>query len=123
TVQRAADSVRLLLATHYPLLATFFSPMPKLGFNLLVWTAAISEKYFTHIERLKKIGYDGIEICMGHEQTQPYKDTAKFVRDLGLGITCVTIVGADANPVSPDKAVRQKAVEKLKWNIDRTVDC
>jgi D-psicose/D-tagatose/L-ribulose 3-epimerase len=60
---------------------------------------------------------------MGQEQTQPYKDTAKLVRDLGLGITCVTIVGADANPVSPDKAVRKKAVEKLKWNIDRTVDC
>ena len=97
--------------------------MPQLGFNLLVWTAAISDKYFPHIERLKKIGYDGIEICMGQTETQPYKDTAKVVRDLGLGITCVTIVGADANPVSPDKAVRAKAVDALKWNIDRTVDC
>jgi D-psicose/D-tagatose/L-ribulose 3-epimerase len=97
--------------------------MPKLGFNLLVWTAAISDKYFPHLERLKKIGYDGIEICMGQTETQPYKDTARVVRDLGLGITCVTIVGADANPVSADKAVRAKAVEVLKWNIDRTVDC
>jgi D-psicose/D-tagatose/L-ribulose 3-epimerase len=97
--------------------------MPKLGFNLLVWTAAISDKYFPHIERLKKIGYDGIEICMGQTETQPYKDTAKLVRDLGLGITCVTIVGADENPVSPSKAVRKKALAKLKWNIDRTVDC
>ena len=97
--------------------------MPQLGFNLLVWTAAISEKYFPHIERLKKIGYDGIEICMGQTETQPYKDTAKVVRDLGLGITCVTIVGVDANPVSPDKAVRARAVDVLKWNIDRTVDC
>lgn len=97
--------------------------MPQLGFNLLVWTAAISDKFFPHIERLKKIGYDGIEICMGQTETQPYKDTARLVRDLGLGITCVTIVGADANPVSPDKAVRAKAVDVLKWNIDRTVDC
>jgi D-psicose/D-tagatose/L-ribulose 3-epimerase len=97
--------------------------MPQIGFNLLVWTAAISDKFFPHIERLKKIGYDGIEICMGQTETQPYKDTAKVVRDLGLGITCVTIVGADANPVSPDKVVRAKAVEVLKWNIDRTVDC
>ena len=97
--------------------------MPQLGFNLLAWTASISEKFFPHIERLKKIGYDGIEICMGQEQTEPYKQTKKLVNDLGLGITCVTIVGADANPVSPDKAVRAKAVDKLKWNIDRTVDC
>lgn len=97
--------------------------MPQLGFNLLAWTASISEKFFPHIERLEKIGYDGIEICMGQEQTEPYKQTKKLVNDLGLGITCVTIVGADANPVSPDKAVRAKAVDKLKWNIDRTVDC
>jgi D-psicose/D-tagatose/L-ribulose 3-epimerase len=97
--------------------------MPKLGFNLLVWTASISDDYFLHIERLKKIGYDGIEICMGQEQTAPYQRVGKLVRDLGLGITCVTIVGADANPVSPDKAVRAKALDKLKWNIDRTVDC
>lgn len=97
--------------------------MPKLGFNLLVWTAAISDKFFPHIERLKKIGYDGIEICMGQTQTEPYKQTANLVRDLGLGITCVTIVGADENPISPNRSVRKKAVEKLKWNIDRTVDC
>ena len=97
--------------------------MPQLGFNLLAWTASISEKFFPHIERLKKIGYDGIEICMGQEQTEPYKQTKRLVDDLGLGITCVTIVGADANPVSPDKAVRAKAVDRLKWNIDRTVDC
>ena len=97
--------------------------MPKLGFNLLVWTASISEKFFPHIERLKKIGYDGIEICMGQTETEPYKQTAKLVRDLGLGITCVTIVGADANPVSPDQSVRAKALDALKWNIDRTADC
>jgi D-psicose/D-tagatose/L-ribulose 3-epimerase len=97
--------------------------MPKLGFNLLAWTASISEAYFPHIERLKKIGYDGIEICMGQQETAPYKDLAKVLRDLDLGITCVTIVGADANPVSTDKAVRAKAVDALKWNIDRTVDC
>ncbi|MGH8019492.1 MAG: hypothetical protein ACREIA_14655 [Opitutaceae bacterium] len=54
--------------------------MPKLGFKLLVWTAAISEKYFPHIERLKKIGYDGIEICMGHTEADPAnKPRSSFV--------------------------------------------
>src|SRR5215212_3972740 len=97
--------------------------MPKLGFNLLVWTAAISEKFFPHIERLKKIGYDGIEICMGQTETETYKQNAKLVRVLGLVITCVTILGADANPVSPDQSIRAKALDALKWNIDRTADC
>jgi D-psicose/D-tagatose/L-ribulose 3-epimerase len=97
--------------------------MPKLGFNLLNWTAAVSDEHFPHIERLKKIGYDGIEIFNGHQDPAAYKRLAKHVRDLGIGITCVTIVSGEANPVSPDAAVRAKALDLLKWNIDRTADC
>ncbi len=97
--------------------------MPKLGFNLLAWTASISDDYFPHIERLKKIGYDGIEICMGQQDPAAYKRLKKLLHDLNLGLTCVTILGAEANPISPDKAIRAKALDLLKWNIDRTVDC
>lgn len=96
--------------------------MPKLGFNLLVWTAAISDDYFPHIERLKKIGYDGIEICMGQQDPAAYKRLKKLLADLQLGVTSVTIVGADANPASPDAAVRAKGLDTIKWNIDRCVD-
>lgn len=97
--------------------------MPQLGFNLLAWTASISETYYPHIERLKRIGYDGIEICMGQQDPAEYKRLKRLLSDQGLGVTCVTLVTAEANPVSPDRAVRAKAVDVLKWNIDRTVDC
>lgn len=97
--------------------------MPKLGFNLLNWTAAVSDEHFPHIERLKKIGYDGIEIFNGHQDPAAYRRLGQHVRDLNLGITCVTIVSGDANPVSPDAAVRAKALDLIKWNIDRTADC
>jgi len=96
--------------------------MPKLGINLLVWSAAISDEHFPHIERLKKIGYDGIEICNGQQDPAAYKRLHGLLRDLGLGVTCVTVLGAEANPVSPDPAIRAKAVDALKWNIDRCVD-
>jgi D-psicose/D-tagatose/L-ribulose 3-epimerase len=97
--------------------------MPKLGFNLLAWTASISDDFFPHIERLKKIGYDGIEICNGAQDPAAYKRLKKLLGDLNLGLTCVTIVGADANPASPDAAIRAKGLDAIKWNIDRTVDC
>jgi len=96
--------------------------MPKLGFNLLVWSASISDDLFPHIERLKKIGYEGVEICNGQQDPEAYKRLHTLLGDLNLGVTAVTIVGAEANPVSPDKAVRAKAVDALKWNIDRCVD-
>ena len=96
--------------------------MPKLGFNLLAWSASISDDLYPHIERLKKIGYDGIEICNGQQDPAAYKRLNTLLRNLDLGVTCVTIVGADANPVSPDEAVRAKALDALKWNIDRTAE-
>jgi D-psicose/D-tagatose/L-ribulose 3-epimerase len=96
--------------------------MPKLGFNVLVWTASIPDALFPIVERLKQIGYDGIEICNGDQDPARYKQLNTHLRNLGLGVTCVTVVGPEANPVSPDKAVRAKALDQLKWNIDRTVD-
>jgi len=96
--------------------------MPKLGFNLLVWTAAVSDEHFPIVDRLKKIGYDGIEICNGHQDPAAYRRLGAHLRNVGMEITCVTVLGADANPVSPDAAVRAKALDGLKWNIDRTVD-
>ena len=34
----------------------------KIGFNLLLWTTNLEEKDFYLLEKLKKTGYDGVEI-------------------------------------------------------------
>ncbi|NIY13523.1 MAG: sugar phosphate isomerase/epimerase, partial [Nitrospinaceae bacterium] len=39
--------------------------MNKIGFNLLVWTPHLSDSLYPTIERLKDIGYDGIEVSLG----------------------------------------------------------
>ena len=39
--------------------------MIKVGFNVLAWTAEVSEKLFPIADRLKKIGYDGVECFIG----------------------------------------------------------
>jgi D-psicose/D-tagatose/L-ribulose 3-epimerase len=38
----------------------------------------------------------------------------------GLGCTTVTVVNADANPISPDPALRQKGLERIQWAIAMT---
>jgi D-psicose/D-tagatose/L-ribulose 3-epimerase len=40
------------------------------------------------------------------------------LKDLGLAVTAVTISTADANPISPDAAVRRAAVDRLKAAVD-----
>ncbi|MDQ8182037.1 sugar phosphate isomerase/epimerase family protein [Pelagicoccus sp. SDUM812005] len=97
--------------------------MPKLGINLLNWTASVTEEHFPIIDRLKEIGYDGIEIFTGSQDPSDYQKLGAHLRELGMGITCVTVLGEDTNPVSPNKQVRAKALDQLKWNIDRCVDC
>lgn len=97
-------------------------PKPKFGFNLLVWSATASEDLFPHVDRLAKIGYDGVEIAMGQQEAAVYRKFGAHVKNNGMETNCVTVLSPDANPVSPDAAVRAKGLEMLKWNIDRCVD-
>ena len=39
--------------------------MNKIGFNTLVWSAVVSDDLFPIIDRLKEIGYDGVECFIG----------------------------------------------------------
>jgi D-psicose/D-tagatose/L-ribulose 3-epimerase len=50
-----------------------------------------------------------------------YQATGEAIKDAGLECTAVTIVPPEANPTSPDAGVRAKAVDRLKWAIDRCV--
>lgn len=96
--------------------------MTKVGFNLLAWSAVISEELLPTVERLKEIGYDGIEIFLGVEDEEIYKKFGKEVGDLGLELNCVMVLGPDENPIDPSAKVRTKGLERIKWAIDRAND-
>lgn len=96
--------------------------MTKVGFNLLAWSAVVSEKMLPVAERLKEIGYDGIECFLGIEDKEAYRKFGREIRDLGLDMTCVMVMNPEENPISPSPAVRQKALDRIKWAIDRASD-
>ena len=96
--------------------------MNKIGFNLLPWSAGVSPSVFPLLDRLKEIGYDGIEALIGSPDEAEYKALANHAAGLGLEITGVFVLGADDNPISPDASVRQRGVDKIKWAIDRAHD-
>ena len=89
------------------------------GFNLLVWTAALSEKMNPIAERLKTIGYDGVECFVDTQDIGVYRKFGAHLNQLGLQSTCVTVVGPDENPASDSARVREQAVAHLKGAIDR----
>ena len=92
--------------------------MNKIGFNLLVWSGGLPDSFLSITERLKKIGYDGIEVFMAEQDKNAYSRLGKHLRSIGLEATCVLGVGPDENPISDSKLIRAKAVERLKQAID-----
>lgn len=90
----------------------------KIGFNLLVWSGGIPDSFREVTEKLKKLGYDGIECFMEERNTAVYRKFGAHLRDIGLEATCVLGVGPDENPVSDSAAVREKAVARLKLAVD-----
>ena len=92
----------------------------KVGMNLLVWTAFVTEEHFPILEKIKKTGYDGVEIPLFDGDAEHYKKIKKELDNLGLGCTTVTVVNADTNPISPDASVRKAGLERIKWALDMT---
>jgi D-psicose/D-tagatose/L-ribulose 3-epimerase len=90
----------------------------KIGMNLLLWTGHVTEEHFPIMRQIKDAGFDGVEIPIFGGDAAHYKKLRKELDNLGLACTTVTVVGPDANPISPDANVRKAAVERLKEVID-----
>jgi len=90
----------------------------KVGMNLLLWTTDINEKLNPILHQLKETGFDGVEVPIGDEDVNQYKSLGKKIAELNMGCTCVSSVFEDGNPASPDKRIREKAVDQMKWRID-----
>ncbi len=96
--------------------------MNKIGFNVLAWSAVVSEDLFPILDRLKGIGYDGAEFFIGPWEEEAFRAVGKHCKDIGLEVTTVTVLSPEENPISPDKAVRDKAKEQMRWVLDRAAD-
>ena len=96
--------------------------MNKIGFNVLAWSAVISDEIIPIVDRLKEIGYDGVEFFVGSPDNAAYRRIGDYCRNLGLEVTTVSVVSKDENPISNSAATRSKGLERLKWSIDRAYD-
>lgn len=96
--------------------------MNKIGFNILPWSAGVSANVFPILDRLKTIGYDGVEVLIGSPDLAEYKALATHADSLGLAVNAVTVLGEQENPIAPDQKIRQQGLDRIKWAIDRAHD-
>jgi D-psicose/D-tagatose/L-ribulose 3-epimerase len=90
----------------------------KYGMNLLLWTAGVTEEHFPLLAQLKQCGFDGVELPLFAADESDLKRVARELDNLGLERTAVCICTPEANPISPDPAVRRAALDHLKQRID-----
>jgi len=92
----------------------------KTGFNLLLWTSHVTDEHFPLFGKLAKAGYNGVEIPILEGTPEHYRRVLSAVKDAGLECTVVTnMPDASHNPVSPDRRLRDNALEFMK----RVTDC
>ncbi|QEC51375.1 D-psicose/D-tagatose/L-ribulose 3-epimerase [Anseongella ginsenosidimutans] len=96
--------------------------MNKIGFNVLAWSAVVSDELKPILDRLREMGYDGVEFLVGAPDEPAYKRLGDYAAGLGLETTSVFVLGPEENPVDVSPAVREKALDKIKWTIDRAHD-
>jgi D-psicose/D-tagatose/L-ribulose 3-epimerase len=92
----------------------------KTGMNLLLWTTHVTEEHFPIIAKLKKAGFDGVEIPIFEGDVDHYKRVRKELDNLGLACTTVGLMTPEANPISPEANLRKAAVERFKRLLDWT---
>jgi D-psicose/D-tagatose/L-ribulose 3-epimerase len=92
----------------------------RVGMNLLLWTMHVTEAHFPVLARLRKMGFDGVEVPLAEGNAAHYQRIRRELDNLGLAATAALVEDPAANAISPDAAVRQAAVERQRWAIEMT---
>lgn len=93
----------------------------KVGINLLLWTAHVTEAHMPLCEKLKAAGFDGVEVPVHEGDEAHYRALGKRLDGIGLKRTVTTVLpGPQADFISPDPASRKAALEYMRGAIDRS---
>jgi len=90
----------------------------KYGMNLLLWSGDITDEHLPVLESLKKMGYDGVEVPMFAPDPDKFAKLGKWLDELGLERSAVTVRNAADNPISPDAKIRAAGVEANKRTLE-----
>ena len=86
--------------------------------NMLLWGVEITPRHIPVFEGLAEAGYDGVEIPVVNQSPEELQAMASACDDLGLARTASAFVGEDVNPISPEPAIREAALDNLRRGID-----
>jgi D-psicose/D-tagatose/L-ribulose 3-epimerase len=90
----------------------------KVGMNLLLWTANVTEEHYKLLEDIKAWGFDGVEVPMFTPEASDWGALAKVCDDLGLGRTAVSVMPEGKDLISDDPALRRAGIDFIKQLVE-----
>ncbi|MGB3335959.1 MAG: sugar phosphate isomerase/epimerase family protein [Devosia sp.] len=89
------------------------------GVNLLCLTGFVEAEHLPWIERIKSLGYDGVEIPVLRGNPEHYTWLGRELDRIGLRRTTTSVIPSlHANPVSDDPGIRVAGEQHLDWALD-----
>ncbi len=93
----------------------------RVGMDMRLWGDCTGVTQLPVLEMLRTQGYEGVEIPLcGRQSNSELKLLAVALSDLGLDVCTWTRLPPEANPISPDPAVRAAAPDFLKARLDES---
>ena len=94
----------------------------RFGINSLLFTDTFLEQDLPLLDRCRALGFDLLEITPVDPDRFPARKVRQAARDAGVAVNMNFALREDANPVSPDPAVRRRAVELSRKVVDLCVE-
>jgi D-psicose/D-tagatose/L-ribulose 3-epimerase len=93
--------------------------MTQFGMNMLLWTDdCTGDKFLPLFGRLKKMGFDSVEIPIFGTEVARYAKLGMDLAAIGLDRTAVTALSPDKNLIGADPAQRAAGLAHLKAAVD-----
>jgi D-psicose/D-tagatose/L-ribulose 3-epimerase len=89
----------------------------KIGVDLMLWTGCYDRKCLPLIDKVGKMGFDGVEFPVFAPDAVDVRATRRALADNGLGSTVCTVIVA-GSLISPSASDRRKALDHLRRVLD-----
>jgi len=91
----------------------------RIGVDLMLWTGSFNSRTdMKLIDKVARMGFDGVELPIFTPNTVNVKRTARAIQDNGLGCTICTVLSPKQSLIDPSAKVRQAGVDHLSHVLE-----